>query len=202
MLYAKQVLAGCVVVYVLGGILVGSARAEDKRDFVGNTQCKLCHSKSATGQQWKKWNEMKHAKAFETLASEKALEVAKKLGLAAPPQKSSECLQCHVTSYDVEKKAIHAKLKMEHGVQCESCHGPASLHLADGRLVMFKKAELDLSKNMTRPDAKKCAECHNDKNPTWDPEKYTLKDGKKAGFDFEQAYKIIAHPNPAKAKKE
>lgn len=43
---------------------------------------------------------------------------------------------------------------------------------------------------------------HNDENPTWDPEKYTLKDGTKAGFDYEQAVKVIAHKNPLKAKPE
>ena len=50
------------------------------------------------------------------------------------------------------------------------------------------------------PATKSCDQCHNDKSPTWNPERYTAKDGKKTGFDAEQAYEKIKHPNPAAHK--
>ena len=197
----KTTLTAAVLLLVT--MIAGTAMAEDARDYVGSAKCKMCHNKAAKGAQYTKWQEMKHSKAFATLATGEALEVAKAAGLSTPPAESPECLKCHVTTYDVEKKATHAKIKPADGVQCESCHGPASLHLLYGRAAMMKKdATADLSKNIDRPDEKKCIECHNDKNPSWNPEKYTLEDGKKVGFDFKQAYKKIAHPNPEKAKKE
>ena len=50
------------------------------------------------------------------------------------------------------------------------------------------------------PDKNLCVKCHNDQSPTWKADRYALADGTKVGFDFEQASKKIAHPNPAKAK--
>ena len=198
----KRFITLTTAVLLLIAMAGGRALAEEERAYVSNSQCKLCHNKASTGAQWNKWKEMRHSKAFATLSTEKALEVAKKVGLSTPPAESPECLQCHVTAYDVKKKSSPAKLKPADGVQCDSCHGPASLHLADGRAVMMKKdTTIDISKHIDRSGEKKCVECHNERNPTWKPEKYTLEDGKKVGFDFKQAYALIAHPNPQKAKK-
>ena len=193
----SMIAAALLLITMIGG----HALAQEKRDYVSNSKCKLCHNKAAKGAQWNKWKEMQHAKSFATLATEKALEVAKELGLATPPAESPECLKCHVTAYDVAKKATHAKIKPADGIQCESCHGPASLHLLDGRAIMMKKGDtVDLTKNIGLPGEKKCVECHNDTNPTFNPEKYTLEDGKKVGFDFKQAHTKIAHPNPLNPK--
>jgi hypothetical protein len=41
-----------------------------------------------------------------------------------------------------------------------------------------------------------CVECHNDESPAWDPERYTLADGTKVGFDYDQAVEEIAHAVP------
>jgi hypothetical protein len=181
--------------------LSNEATAQAKKDFVGNAKCKLCHSKPAKGAQFTKWKEMDHAKALQTLSTEEAIAVGQRVGLATPPAESPECLKCHVTSYDVEKKAAHAKIKPADGIQCESCHGPASQHLLDGRAVMLKKGDgVDLSKGIILPTEKSCLECHNDTSPTWKADRYTLEDGKKSGFDFKQAHAKIAHPNPQNPK--
>ena len=68
--------------------------------------------------------------------------------------------------------------------------------------MMMKKDEIDDSMEMKIliPNVKTCLKCHNDESPTWDPEKYTLEDGTKAGFDFEQAFATIAHFNPKKKR--
>jgi ssDNA-binding Zn-finger/Zn-ribbon topoisomerase 1 len=179
--------------------MMPAAFAQDQTGatYMGVNTCKVCHNKAETGAQYTKWKSMKHSSAFEVLKSDKALEVAKKAGLTTPPSESPECLQCHVTAYDVATKAVPAKISMEDGVQCEACHGPASLHVADGKkLKLNKDSGVDIAAHITVPKADVCVKCHNDKNPTWNPERYTTKDGKKVGFDFEQASKIIAHPDP------
>lgn len=182
---------------------VGVAQAQS--DYIGNDQCKVCHNKKPEGAQWSVWKEMNHANALNALMSDEAKKVAEEKGLPKPPHESPECLKCHVTGYDVEKMAAPAKIKHEDGVQCETCHGPGSAHVTDGREVMFKKktaAEIDWMANLKKVEEALCRECHNEESPTWNPEKYTLEDGSKAGFDFEQAKAKIAHPNPTKAKAE
>lgn len=170
-------------------------------DYVDASKCKLCHNKTSEGAQYNVWKQMRHAHAFETLLGERAITVAKERGLQAPPSESMECLQCHLTAYDVKTKSHPPQLKKESGVQCGSCHGPGATHMEDGKkLRMDKDADVDISANILRPDKNTCVVCHNDRNPTWDPKKYTLDSGEKAGFDFEQAFSIINHNNPKKAR--
>jgi ssDNA-binding Zn-finger/Zn-ribbon topoisomerase 1 len=187
----------CTVMVACAFIAAGPAAAEP--EYIGNVQCKVCHNKKSDGEQWKKWSSSSHAKAFEVLSSDKAKEVAATLGLEKPPNETPKCLVCHVTAYDKETKAVPKATKKEHGVQCETCHGPASEHKELGKKVMFQKDEsVKPGEALIKPDAKKCMGCHNDQNPTWNPEKYTLKDDTKAGFDFEQAWKKISHAKPDK----
>ena len=84
------------------------------------------------------------------------------------------------------------KIAVEEGVVCESCHGP-------GKGYKSKKIMSDREKSieggMIYPATKSCVLCHNDQSPTWNPEKYTTKDGKKVGFDAEQAaQEVLALP--------
>lgn len=177
--------------------------ATPKHTFVGTKQCKMCHNKADEGKQYDTWKKMKHSRAYTVLLGDKAKEVALAQGLDVPPHESPACLKCHVTGYDVKAKKFSIKAKKTEGVQCESCHGPASGHLEDGKKIRMKKdTTVNVLDNIIRPLAKDCIQCHNDTNPTWNPEKYTLKDGTKVGFDFKQASKIIAHKNPKKAKPE
>lgn len=180
-------------------------------DYVGNNQCKVCHNKPAEGEQWKKWSEMMHARAYKSLASDKAKAVAEKAGVTTPPQESPECLRCHVTAFDATTfqpgtdvaKHLPPKIGIAEGVQCESCHGPASLHVADGKKYKMQgDTSIDMSAHQTRPDARVCAKCHSDQNPTYDPGRYTLEDGTTQDFDFEQAWAKIAHMNPQKQQEK
>ncbi|MFH0909300.1 MAG: hypothetical protein V1929_11100 [bacterium] len=53
---------------------------------------------------------------------------------------------------------------------------------------------IDMAKAAGLLDAKEsCTLCHNDKSPSWKADRYTLEDGSKVGFDFEQAYEKIKH---------
>jgi len=182
------------------------ARAQDtaQRQYVGNSKCKICHNKPSEGEQWTKWKDSKHSHAYELLSSDEALQVAKKIGLKTKPNETPRCLGCHVTGYNTETKSAPADIKLEDGVQCESCHGPASEHLKDGKKLMMMKdrSGFDVYAHILKPDEKTCRTCHNDKNPTYDPKRYKLEDGTTADFDFKQAYAKIAHPNPKHEKKD
>jgi hypothetical protein len=169
------------------------------KTYVGTTTCKMCHNKPAEGAQFTQWMNTKHAKAMETLKSDAAKAVSDKLGLKVAPAENPDCLRCHVTGYDKATKKAPEKIKMEEGVGCESCHGPASDHFALAKKNMTDKSVDPKTGIIVKPDEKSCTQCHNPESPTWNPEQYTTADGKKVGFDFKQAYEKIKHPNPKHA---
>ena len=169
---------------------VGNAAAQDAK-YVGLKKCKTCHKKELIGDQYGAWQKAKHAKAYETLKSDKALEVAKQAGLSGAPSESADCLKCHVTAYE-EGDAMFAKARLDpkNGVQCESCHGPGSLYKKKKTMSDHDKS---VAAGMWEPgkDEKICAGCHNDESPTWDADD---------GFDFEKRKEEIAHAIPADVK--
>lgn len=198
----KNTMTLCKVVAlaaVIAFAFTATAFAQDAT-YVGNSQCKICHNKKEEGEQWAKWKAEPHAKALEKLSSEEAKAVAQKAGVTKPPAEAPECLKCHVTGADATGKAPE-KIKPEDGVQCESCHGPASAHTAEAKKFKSGDKAAQPAAKIHKGDAETCKQCHNDKSPTWKADRYKTADGKTTGFDYEQALAKIAHPNPAKAKK-
>jgi len=172
-------------------LVAGTAGAADHA-YVGVKKCKSCHKKEAIGNQYGKWAKSKHAKAYDTLGSDKAKEYAKKAGIA-DPQKNGKCLKCHVTAYGAAAELVSKKFDSKDGVQCESCHGAGKDYR---KKKIMKDLDLAKSKGLIIPEAKDCAVCHNDKSPAWDQKKFKLAGGGTSGFDFEQAKKAIEHPIP------
>lgn len=167
--------------------------------FVGNSQCKICHNNPKEGGQWDQWKKSKHSQALDLLKTPEAAEVAKKAGITEAPDTSPKCLKCHITGYDEAKAAAPEKIAMTDGVQCESCHGPASEHLKDAKVLKLtpaKIAEVDIKAHITVPNEAMCLGCHNDSAPSWKGDRYTTADGKKVGFDFKQAWEKIKHEWP------
>jgi hypothetical protein len=165
--------------------------AETKARYVGAAGCKSCHKKELIGNQWLEWEKGVHARAYQTLESQKALDIAKKKGITKPPQQAPECVKCHATSHGLKPEQIHKKpLLAKDGIQCESCHGPGSLYKKKTTMSDHKKA---VAAGMWEPgkDAKICTTCHNKESPTWDAAK---------GFDFEAAKTRIEHPIPKEVK--
>ena len=168
-----------------------AAAAKPVAQYIGVEACGKCHKRDSKGNQLGKWQEAKHSKAFATLASPKALEIAKEKGIA-DPQKDTQCLQCHVTAHGADPALIAEPAEgkegyqMTDGVQCESCHGPGGLY--KGRKVMKVRADA-VAAGLVIPDEKTCIQCHNDKSPTF------------KGFDFKEMAAKIAHPVP-ETKKE
>lgn len=197
--YLKEIAFAGVASFAIAWGFGAAVQAQDA-EYAGHSSCKVCHNKSAEGEQWNKWSKEGHAKALETLKSDEANAIAKEKGLTVPAAEAPECLRCHVTAYKKDAE-LPAKIKLEDGVQCETCHGPSGQHVADAKKAMLKKDDsIDLTAGRERPTSKVCEECHNPDSPTWNPERYTKEDGSKAGFDFEAAWKEIAHNNPKKSE--
>jgi hypothetical protein len=162
-------------------------------EYTGAESCKICHNPPGDGTPFKQWSESKHAHAFEMLKSDAAIAAAKDRGIEGAPHEAADCVRCHVTAYDVETKKTPAKISMAQGVQCETCHGPMSLHVADAKKAKLQKKEIDAALFAVQPAKELCVTCHNTESPTWDETKYTLADGTTVGFDFDQAYAKIQH---------
>jgi len=186
--------------FVMVGLLllcgIASAAEAQEHDFAGTKMCKVCHNKAETGDQFGKWEAGPHAKAFKSLAKPEAKEAAAKLGID-DPQKSPKCLKCHSTAYWHGETVKTTKIKVEEGVTCETCHGPGKDYM---KKSIMEDRQKSIEAGLLLPDKSLCVKCHNEQSPTWKADRYTLADGTKVGFDFEQAAKKFAHPNPAKAK--
>ncbi|MCF7839062.1 MAG: cytochrome c family protein [Candidatus Marinimicrobia bacterium] len=185
----------CMGLFVSGAV---TALAEDSDPalLIGAKRCGMCHKKDLTGNQLAIWQAGPHAKAFELLASDEAKAVGAKLGIENP-QQSGACLKCHSTAYNGTEEVQNELIAVEDGVQCESCHGAGKNYKS--KQIMEDRAQC-IENGMVYPATKSCAKCHNDASPTWKPDRYTTKDGKPTGFDVEQAFDKIKHPNPAKAE--
>lgn len=167
----------------------GEAAAQDHK-YVGIKKCRSCHKKELMGNQYEAWEEGVHAKAFQTLKSPEAKEIARKKGLTAAPHEAAECLKCHVTAHGVDPARIKYPLDPAHGVQCESCHGPGNDYRKKKVMADHDRA---VAKGMWEPGENEqiCTACHNKESPSWDPAK---------GFDFAKAKEEIAHPIPKDVK--
>lgn len=118
---------------------------DSKPVFASQSACAACHPAQA-----EQWRGTGHARAYETLAE--------------PDRNRAECLECHVTGFGVAG-GFGSGLDLR-GVQCESCHGPGSLHPAL-RIGRTRKA--------VEPS---CRACH---TPSQSP-----------GFNLPEAWKKVA----------
>lgn len=194
----KKMIGRCLVacMVMMSGVLAVAAD-RDASLYAGNKSCAMCHKSAEKGNQLGQWQASAHAKAFELLGTPEAKAVGTKAGVA-DPQKSGKCLKCHSTAYNFTETVATEKITPEEGVTCESCHGPGKNYKA--KSVMEDHAKC-LEGGMIYPATKSCELCHNDKSPTWKADRYTTKDGKKVGFDVEQAYEKVKHPDPLLKKK-
>ncbi|MBD3266456.1 hypothetical protein GF373_07275 [bacterium] len=166
---------------------------EEQIKFIGARRCKMCHNKSSSGKYYDDWEKKAHANAF--------------LLLKGDERKNPKCLKCHTTGYGKEggfekpdedllkeKPELDDMIKAMAGVQCEECHGPGGKHM--------KSRKGNVIPNKGVPDKESCVTCHNDENPNWDPNRYTLPDGSKSGFYFKEAVKKVNHSGVKKDEEE
>jgi len=102
--------------------------------YIGQEECSTCHLEPQ-----EVWEKTPHAKAYATLQKD-----FKEYNL--------ECVGCHVTGYGKPGGSTVTHNEGLQDVQCETCHGPGSLHAKEPD----KKGLITL-----KPDPKGCVEqCH------------------------------------------
>ena len=162
----------------------------DQAVYQGVAKCKTCHKKVEQGEQYGIWQKTAHAKAYETLAGDKAKEYGAAVGIDSP-QEDPACLKCHVTGYGVDPEFLGKKYKIEDGVGCESCHNAGQNYYKKKTMIALVKGEITPeSVGLKIPDEATCLTCHNDESPAF------------KGFNFEEAKAKIAHPIPEATKAE
>jgi len=115
----KAVMSAILVVLFWSGMVWAEGNT-----YVGSDKCKTCHQKADLGDGYSKWAASKHAKAYKTLLTKEAKAEALKGGVKTPPEKSLECLICHVPAADAPKSKFGKSFDITEGVSCEACHGP------------------------------------------------------------------------------
>ena len=148
----------------------------------GVKKCKMCHNTvKLGGVEYKQWEKSKHAKTYELLATDKAKELAAKMGVK-DPQNDEKCLKCHITTLKFTSPEQRAE-----GVGCERCHGPGSLYNATKTMKDHAASVAAGMRDLKDPDADKqtakietlCRECHGlehkDENPA--AKEFNFKEG-------------------------
>jgi hypothetical protein len=107
--------------------------------FVGDKACARCHQRETS-----LWSTTVHAHAWKTLVD-------------AGKTADDECVGCHVTGYgEVGGSSLGYTRNLEK-VQCESCHGPGSLHVASDGVE-------DPPAVRRQTTAATCTRCHTEKH--------------------------------------
>jgi hypothetical protein len=112
--------------------------AKDEAAYVGNEACRSCHPAP-----FAVYEKTGHARAYATLES-----VQKQYRL--------DCVACHVIGFQQAGGVCRVdQVEGRKNVGCENCHGPGSLHVADGtgRTVL-----------RPRPGPSVCVGCHTAEN--------------------------------------
>jgi hypothetical protein len=110
--------------------------AAGQASYTGGEACSDCHAEAAEF-----WAKTVHAQAWKTLEDR-------------GQQFDLDCIGCHVTGWDRPGGSNLAHNDKLRDVQCETCHGPGSIHVAKGGTE--KPAQIRLA-----PEADLCAsQCH------------------------------------------
>jgi hypothetical protein len=110
-----------------------------RASFVGGEACAKCHKKAVAF-----WKTTVHAHAWKTLVD------GGKTG-------DDDCVSCHVTGYgEIGGSSLGFTKKLE-AIQCETCHGPGSIHVKEEGLEDPPAVRLDTPEST-------CVRCHNPKH--------------------------------------
>lgn len=108
--------------------------------YVGSQSCAACHAQS-----FAQWSKSKHAHAFQSLVRRES---------DADPA----CISCHVTGFGETSGYLRTtKLAALENVGCESCHGPASDHVAERTK---HPTGADVFVKMRPVGSGQCIQCH------------------------------------------
>jgi hypothetical protein len=107
--------------------------------FVGDRACVGCHKQEAAF-----WRTTVHARAWKTIVD------GGKTGF-------EDCVSCHVTGFGEVGGSSLGHVDRLTSVQCETCHGPGSLH------VEAEGLEEPAAVHLETPEST-CVRCHNEKH--------------------------------------
>jgi hypothetical protein len=135
--------------------------------YVGSETCKKCHEAA-----YEIWAASPHPHAYETLVNK-----AKRPNLR---QYDGECVVCHVTGFRYASGFTDEQhTPLLKGVGCESCHGPASLHVANHKDKKLRVVLNPWKRNAKNPQdlanriSDTCQKCHDlDNSVNFKFEKY------------------------------
>jgi len=104
----------------------------------------------------------KHARAYAVLSNERSKEIAKKLQLPEPANRSSLCLDCH--SHNVPESRQGKYFALSDGVTCEACHGPSGRWI-ESHVARGNRHEQNIARGMYPiadpiARARLCLSCH------------------------------------------
>lgn len=111
----------------------------DRASFVGDKSCAGCHKPAMAF-----WKTTVHARAWKTIVDDG------KTGF-------EDCVNCHVTGFGEIGGSSLGHVTNLTNVQCETCHGPGSLH------VKAEGLEEPAAVRLSTPEAT-CVRCHNSKH--------------------------------------
>jgi hypothetical protein len=157
---------------------VKDLRNPGEPEFIGSEACKKCHEDA-----YDIWKKSGHAHAYETL---------EKVKHPGNRNYDPECIVCHTVGFGYKSGYENAvktpKLK---DVGCESCHGPASLHVRNPNNVEWQK-RINPWRHLPVPRDKQilamdlmCQKCHDAENDvTW------------TNGGFKRKWPKVEHPTP------
>ena len=157
------------LIYILTALIFAPfliIQAQNGNTYVGVETCAMCHKTEKQGSQLSIWQNSAHSKAFETLKTEKANQIAAEKGFKTPAVETPECLKCHVTGYNLDASMLGKKFKVEDGVQCETCHGAGSAY-KDMKVMKDKDLAVKNGLVMHEKLENFCIGCHNVESPTY-----------------------------------
>ena len=154
--------------------------------YVGAQTCGHCHQGRAQGNQHSLWRSTKHALAYATLAKPEAKKIAELSGIPQEPHDSPICLNCHAAAADTEDWEKEDTFRLADGVQCESCHGAGSEHVAER---MMPNPPTGGPMPMKAPGPELCMMCHLEKGSHVAVLASPM-------LDIDKGMKAIAHPRP------
>jgi Cytochrome c554 and c-prime len=111
----------------------------DRAAFTGDASCAKCHKPAMAF-----WRTTVHAGAWKTIVD------GGKTGI-------TDCVSCHVTGFGEVGGSSLGHVKRLTDVQCETCHGPGSLHVKAEGLEEPPAIRLETHEST-------CKRCHNEKH--------------------------------------
>ena len=176
-----------VLAILLFSLLSRQAAAQARLPvYVGVKACGECHDGPAMGDQWSRWLHTPHAKAYASLATPQAKQIAVLSGIPVEPQESPMCLGCHATGAEAEESERDDTFSIRDGVQCEKCHGPGSEYMD---LKVMTDPAASKKAGLIIPTIDDCLKCHQEKGS------HTAVLGRPP-VDVTQGWNRIAHPTP------